>query len=280
MKFTHLILVIALLLITPISARAEESAFDRVMATKTLNCGYFVWPPYIDRDPQTGAFSGINYEVIEAVGKNLGLKVNWKMEVGVGDVAAALGANKVDTMCVTIWPSPARYSGMTFSARPAFYSALYAVARVDDHRFDKSLDAANNKDIKVTGIDGDCVADVVREKLPDATHVFLPASVSAAEFMMQLTTKKADLTFVDKAGINEFSKSNANQVRAIDSLGIIRVYGEHIPVKRGEYQLRDMIDMALLQLTNDGTIEKIVNKYRDKYKTDIYAPKRDLAITK
>ena len=32
---------------------AKESAYDRVLRTGVLKCGYSVWPPYYTQDPNT-----------------------------------------------------------------------------------------------------------------------------------------------------------------------------------------------------------------------------------
>lgn len=258
------------------SAQAsDEKVFDKVMTTKTLNVGYFVWPPYFMQDPNTGEQSGISYDIMEAVGRTLGMKVNWALDVGVGEVGAALEAGKFDVMGVSIWPSPSRYNAMTFSVRPQFYAGVYAVSRADDNRFNTDLSKANNPDVTVVGMEGDYSSDMAKELLPKANKINLASSASQAEYLMQVVTKKADILFVDRGGVNEFSKNNPDQIKIIEELGPARVFGEHMAVKRGEYQLRDMIDVALLQLINDGTIEHLVNKYKEEYQLDIYAPKRD-----
>ena len=80
----------------------KESAYDRVIRTGTIRCGYFVWPPYFYKDPVTKKFSGGNYEIMEAIGKMLNLKIEWALEVGVGDVVTALNSDKFDVMCATV----------------------------------------------------------------------------------------------------------------------------------------------------------------------------------
>jgi polar amino acid transport system substrate-binding protein len=257
-------------------AHAQETVFDRVMKTKTLNCGYIIAPPYVGKDVNTGKMSGINYDMVEAVGRNLGLKINWKSEVGAGDVAAALSSNKIDVMCQTLWPSAARYSGMTFTNRPQFYSAIYAVARADDHRFDGDLSKANNKSIKAVGVEGDFSADMINEKFPDAQHVYLAGSAGLSDYIMQLTTKKADILFMDKGTIADYSKNNPDLIKIIPNLPAARIFGEHLTVKSGEYKLRDMLDMANLQLINDGTFGMLVDKYKKEYHTDIYAAQSEI----
>lgn len=256
---------------------AEETAFDRVVKTKTLNCGYTIAPPYFVKEVNTGKMSGINYEMVEAVGKNLGIKINWAMEVGVSDVAAALNSGKIDAQCQTIWPSAARYSVMTFTNRPHFYSAIYAVVRADDKRFDGDLSKANDKAIKAVGYEGDFSADIVKEKLPNATFTAMPPAASVSEYMLQLTTKKADILFMDKGSLADFNAKSPSKVKTVPGVPAARVYGEHVTVKLGEYALRDMLDMATLQLVNDGVFEDMVKRYAKQYNTEIYASAKDIA---
>ncbi len=258
-------------------AHADEAAFARVMKTKTLNCGYIIVPPYITKDANTGKMGGINYEMMEAIGRNLGVKINWSTEIGVGDVAAALAANKFDVMCQTLWPSAARYNGVTLANRPEFYSAIYAVVRADDKRFDADLAKANIATVTAAAVDGDFSADLVAEKLPNAKKDFVAPSASLGDYIMQLTTKKADILFMDKGSMNDFAKTSPDKIKIVPGIPAVRIYGEHLAVKPGEYRLRDMVDMATLQLVNDGTFEDLVKRYAAEYKTEIYASKRDIA---
>ena len=43
-------------------AADADVAFNRIVARKTIYCGYFTWPPYITKDPNTSQLSGINYD--------------------------------------------------------------------------------------------------------------------------------------------------------------------------------------------------------------------------
>jgi ABC-type amino acid transport substrate-binding protein len=278
-KLNSVLLLILTLLVAislfrgPSANNIKETAFERVQATGTIRCGYFLWPPYLAKDANTKKLSGINYEIMEALGKNLGLKVEWVAEIGVGDVATALNTHKVDTVCSSIWPSPGRAQNLTLSL-PTFYTAAFAFSRADDTRFDGDLNKANNKDIKVSGIDGDYSYDLAKEKLPSAIPVMLPQTASGSEILMQVVSKKADIVFSDLSLVNDFVKNNPNSLRQVVGIGAVRNYGETLAVRRGEYHLKNMLDTAIMQLANDGALEKIVQKYRQEYQAEFYAPSK------
>jgi ABC-type amino acid transport substrate-binding protein len=265
------------LLVSMQSAHADGTVLDRIISTKTINCGYFIWPPYIVKDANTGKFSGINYDIMEAIGKNLGLKINWVAEVGVGDVATALNTDKIDVMCASLWPSLQRTSTITYTM-PEFYDVVYAFVRTDDKRFDGDLEKANAKGINVAGIDGDVTADLALEKTPKANHQFLPQTASGAETLMYVATKKADIVFIDEAIVNEFNATNTVKLRKVAGIGPVRIFGEHLTVKKGEYQLRDMLNISLLQLVNDGVTKKLADKYSKQYKSVFIAPDKTVTL--
>ncbi len=263
-----------MILTTPAHADLpNEPVFARVMKTKTINCGYFVWAPYITKDVNTGKFAGINYEIMEAIAKNLQLKLNWSAEVGVGDTVAALNNGKADVMCISLWPSVLRTSQMTFT-NPVFHDKVYAVVRADDTRFDGDLEKANKKGVKVAGIDGDTTAEIAAEKLPNATQALLPELASGSDILMNVLTRKADIAIIDEALYNDFSRSNPGKLKQVPGLGAIRVFSEHIAVKEGEYHLRDMINVSLQQLINDGVIDRITAKYSKEYKSEFIPPRK------
>lgn len=259
------------LLITSSSAFAVESAFDRIVKSKTVRCGYFTWPPYITKDANTGKLSGINYDVMNTIGRNLGLKVAWTSEIGVGDVVTALESGKVDAVCASVWPNPARAQNLTLSV-PTFYSIAYAFVRAGDMRFDGDFSKANNKNVKVSVIEGDITQDLAQEKLPDATFVALPQTASGSEILLQLVTKKADIVLVDEGLINDFMKTNPGTLRRVEGVPPARIFGEHLAVARGELLLKNMLDQSIGQLVNDGVIELLTKKYAAEYKSEFMAP--------
>jgi len=273
MKIFSLTLCAVLLASFSALAAPDEAVFDRIVKDRTIRCGYFSWPPYIIKDAKTGAFSGINYDIMEAIGKNLDLKIEWTAEIGVGDVVAALETNKIDMVCASLWPNAARMQSLTLST-PSFYSVVHAFVRAGDKRFDGDLAKANDKAVKVAAIEGDITQNMANEKLPRATAVILPQTASGSELLLQLTTKKADIVLLDQGLVNDFLKTNPGSLRRVEGIPPVHVFGEHLAVKRGEYQLKAMIDNALLQLTNDGIVEGMAKKYAAQFKLEILPPLR------
>src|SRR5262249_13075574 len=80
-------------------AARPPTAFERVTASGTLRCAYIVIPPRFVKDPQTGGFSGIAYDIVEEMAKSLNLKVDWAEEVNFGTLAEGLKTGRYDAVC-------------------------------------------------------------------------------------------------------------------------------------------------------------------------------------
>lgn len=131
----------------------KDGVYAKIMAKKEIDCGYFTWVPYVIKDPNTGILSGINYDIMEEIGKNLGIKINWKEEVSAGTALEGLNTKRYDVMCATLWPDKARLENSLMSM-PQFYSTLYAFVRQNNNRFDNNLSSIDSENVTIAGIEG------------------------------------------------------------------------------------------------------------------------------
>ncbi len=91
-----------------VSAVKTESAYDRVIRTNTLRCAYGIYPPFMNKDPNTGKLSGISVDVMAEFEKASGIKVEWGPEIDWGNIAATLQTGKADAFCTTMLLTPKR----------------------------------------------------------------------------------------------------------------------------------------------------------------------------
>lgn len=113
----------------------------------------------LKKDPNTGAMSGLTYDLVSAIGRELGLKVEWTEETGWGTFAQGLDSGRYDMMC-----SMGRQSGDRAKAalltRPVAFNAMYAFARADDDRFDGGLQTLNDPAAAIAVVEGDPTQDI------------------------------------------------------------------------------------------------------------------------
>ena len=243
---------------------AHESAYDRVMRTGTIRCAYGIARPWIIKDPNSGAMSGLSVKVMEAVAKHLSLKLDWTQETGWGDLAASLSSGRADVACSGLWIQAAQARELTFT-RPYMYNALYAFSRADDARFTGDLSELNQPNVRFAGMDGDVTADVPRVKFPNATIVGIPSG-GDEQSLLQVATNKADLVILDATNVAAFNEHNPDTpLKRVPTAEPIISFGSALAVDNDELKLRDMLDATLTEMHGSGELDRIIDELLQKY---------------
>lgn len=245
------------------------NAFDHVMKTNTVRCGYLVYPPFIIKDEETGEISGIVHDVVEEIGKNASLKIEWPEEIFHDAMSSVLDSGRVDAFCVGVWASTARARSMTFSV-PMFYNAVTAWGRVGETRFKNDIRSINDPSVTITAMDGAQEEIIARTDFPKAKLLSVPASAQFTDNFFNIVTKKADVSFFENSLVNEFVAKNPGTLEQVSPTPL-RVFGATIVVKKGEEQLKEFFDQGIQELLYSGRIEKIIDKYQ-KYPGSFILP--------
>jgi ABC-type amino acid transport substrate-binding protein len=244
----------------------RESAYERVMRTGVLRCGYGVWEPAVMHDPNTGVFSGIVYDFMQEVGKSLNLKVEYSLEMPWDSIGEALNSGKIDAHCAGVFATPSRGRVMAFS-EPLFFSPTVAFARADDNRFDFNLDRANQPDITAALSDDDITTEIYQRDFFRAKKIELPQFAPPEELFLALATHKADITFNGPSRLPSFEKGYPGKVKIIPTLRPLRIFPNVIAVNINDEQLLHVLNTAIDQMLDSGVMDKLVVKYHPTYDT-------------
>jgi ABC-type amino acid transport substrate-binding protein len=247
-----------------VPAKQKESVYDRVMRTGTIRCGYGVSPPVLVQNPNTKEISGLDYDIWQEIGKELDLKVEFVEEAGWGNFIEGLRGSRYDAFCSELWPDPARTKYLTLTA-PVIYSFLLTYVRVDDRRFDGHFDRINAVDVTIPAIEGDVSVAISKDRFPRAKIYALPQTATISDMMMAVQSKKADVIFLDQGMIALFEAQNPGVLREVKNVPPAFVFGSRFGVNIGEIEFRDMIDVALRKIIDDGRMEKMARQYSDDY---------------
>ena len=248
----------------------KESAHDRVLGAGTIKCGYAMSPPALMKDPNTGRLSGLNYDLWSEIGKELGLQIRWSEETGWGNYIEGLNSGRFDVFCSQVRPNPGRIKHSTM-AGPVIYNVLKAYVRPEEDRFDGNLAAINSSDVKIPVIDGDVSVSMAQNRFPKAALHTLPQMATVSDMFMSVVSGKADVIFLDESFYQELSRQRDGALRQVRDVPPIFVYGSYFSLRPGEYALRDMIEVALRRIIDDGRMEKLARKYSQHY----YVPPRN-----
>ncbi|MGE3770073.1 MAG: substrate-binding periplasmic protein [Bdellovibrionales bacterium] len=245
---------------------SHESAYDRVMRTGTLRCGYFLWPKFVDKDPNTGALSGIAFDVAESVAQKFGLKVEWT-EVAIGSEVEALQTTKVDAICAANGPFNWKSAAYEDFVTPFAKFRIDVYGRANETRFKIPADL-NSPDVTFSALDGDLSTVYAVESFPQAKMLSLPNMADPSLLVLNVIDNKADVVLVDPVTV---SMTEAQYPGAIKPL-FARPYG-FIPtgmsVGKNQHALLQMLNQGMEILFDVGIMDKILDKYD---------PERKLAV--
>ncbi len=271
MKFSQILLVIVLACVSSfIAARytapngatpqARETAYERVIRTQTLRCGYQYWDSAVMRDEKAGTLYGTWVDIMNAVGDATALKIEWTAQIGWDEVGAALKANKIDAMCAGMWTSALKAKEIAYST-PFAYQSIEAIGRADDHRFDTSPASLNDPAVTISVIDNDNSDFIARQDLPKATrHALGQLSGTDNDLMMEVAMKKGDVTFTVPSLWRSFDKFNAGKLRRLYPGHAFRTFGLTIAVDNTDMRLLNVLNAAEQEIQNSGQLDKILDK--------------------
>jgi len=270
MKLPHIILVVLLAAVTafavgkyaaptPQAAPVKETRLEQIKRTGVLRCGYSIWPPAMMKDPNTGAFSGMFYDLVEEIGKQLGVTIDWTVEVNPAHMFADLDSGRIDMVCSSYIGTPARAKVAAFTT-PIFYNSNTLYARTDDTRFDNNPSAANDPAIKFAVVDGGLSSILAGQKFPLAQKPALPELASPPDTFLYVAAGKADLVISEPLSFALFDKANPGKLKRVEGPALW-VYGAGMPMPSKEYDLHNTINATLAYLQSTGVVDAIFTKH-------------------
>jgi polar amino acid transport system substrate-binding protein len=241
------------------AAPTKQTAFERVMQTKTLRCGYIIAEPGLAKDSATGRYSGPVYDLMSEIGKALDLKIDWAEETTFATAPEGLKTGRYDVICSTLYLRPNLMALVEFT-QPFYYLPIYVVQRKGETRF-KSVADIDRPEVTIAGVDGTMPSLLAAEDFKRAKMYSLPSTVAYSDNLLSVATNKADVVFVDPLFFYGFDKNNPGQLEINRTVPPLRIFANSFAVLKGEHDLATMLDFATEHLLNNGRVEDIIRKY-------------------
>jgi ABC-type amino acid transport substrate-binding protein len=240
-----------------------QSTYQKVLAAQKITVGYISYPPSFIKDPNNGSYSGIYTEVIQKIGEKLGLQIDFKEELGWGTMIEAVKSKRVNLVCSGIWPTTERGKFVDFT-KPLYYSTVRAYTRSQDNRFDGHIENINSPEIRISSLDGEMTSIIARLDFPKAKETSLPQSADISQVLLEVSSGKADVTFVEPAVAMEYIHNNPGKIKEVQGVKPLRVFPNVMIVAKGDIEFLSTLNIAIDELINNGFVDKVINKY-EKY---------------
>lgn len=253
------------------SACGSKDDSKLVMATNAE------FPPYEYKEGDK--FVGIDVEIAQAIAEKLGMELVIE-DVAFGSVLSGVAEGKYDMGMAGITVTEDRQKTMDFSDT---YATGIQVIIVKDGSDIKTLDdlfvfdengdptALKNPDIKV-GVQENTTGDIYSSSsvagwgfndLNEDESIKVDRVVrykSGAEAVSALKSNKVDCVIIDNEPAKSFVAANEG-IHILEGENEYAVEDYAICFKKGNTELQEKVNKALKELKEDGTIDRIIEKY-------------------
>lgn len=242
----------------PVAASSEAAAPSSDLAKRIAEKGTITvgtegtYAPFTFRDA-SGQLTGYDVDVMNEVGKRLGVKVEYK-ETQWDAMFAGLNSNRFDLVANQVGMNDERKSKYEFSV-PYTYSRAVVVTRADDNTIAKFEDIKGKKTAQsLTSNYG---------KMAEKYGAEITGVEGLAQAIELIKQKRVDITLNDELAVLDFLKSKGDSglkiaLRADDVETMAFVFNKGNEAAIAEF------DKALESMHQDGTFKQISEKYFGK----------------
>lgn len=222
-----------------------------------IRCAYVVYPPYFNKDPNTGALSGPVYDLVNQIAGQMNIPVLWQEEVSWSTMLTGLESNRYDAVCSGIWSNAARAPHALFS-QPIFYNAVNLYGRTDAKSL-PSINAYNHSGARFATVDGEISDILVRELFPKASRLDLPPNTAVADLLENIVTRKADYSLQDMLVAQQFSAHNPNRIKPLLAKPL-RVFPVTLAFSQSSIALWQAFDTAIAEAIRTDRVKQALLK--------------------
>lgn len=237
---------------------AKETAFERVLRTGTIRCGYGIWYPEMMKDPNTGKLSGYDYDVVNELGKVLKLKVEWVEEINWGAAEQGMVTGRYDIACNSFWAHPPRAKAAEYSV-PFIYLPTFPILRADLDGPSDNYAWLNDPKYRMI-IFGGTVGEIVAEaKFPKAQLLDAFTLTTDGDALTDIATGKADFAFANWTTANRFMEQNPGKLKILPVM--IEVTSGALLLPNDDPRMKVMVDKAITYLLDSGFVRQTMTRY-------------------
>jgi len=188
----RLLLITLAMLAAPLPVFAQDSAVDRIKASKALRV--CIWPDYFGisyRDPKTQQLSGIDIDMAKSLGRELGVRVEF-IDSSFARLIADVTEDRCDIAMFAIGITPTRLEKLRFT-KPHLASDIYAITTKSNRRI-KTWSDIDKAGTVVAVAKGTLHEPVMKEKLKLGTLKVLDTSHAREQ---EVESGRADVFMTD-----------------------------------------------------------------------------------
>jgi|Deesub1362B_J571_1020462.scaffolds.fasta_scaffold00072_88 polar amino acid transport system substrate-binding protein len=212
------------------------------------------YPPFESINEVTNEFEGFDVDLMKEVAKRIGLEVKF-VNVAWEGIIPGLVAHKYDVIASAMTITEERKKQIDFSD-PYFEAWQVIVVRKDDDRISKAEDLAG----KIVGVQIGTTGQFVAEDLvKEGINFEIKTYDTTPDALLDLKNGNIDACIIDNGVAEKALKNNPDTYKIVGGKLSYEEYG--IAVAKDNPELLKAINQALKEIKEDGTYDKIYQKW-------------------
>lgn len=229
---------------------------DRIRSAKAVRV--CIWPDYYSityRNPKTQQLSGIDVDMANELGKDLGVAVKF-VDSSFAKLIDDVTQDRCDVAMFAIGITPSRAEKLRFT-RPHLASDIYAITTKSNRRI-KTWDDIDKPGSVVAVAKGTLHEPVMKEMLKAAKLIVLDTPFAREQ---EVESGRADVFMTDYPYSQRFL-ANADWARLVSPPGTYHVTPYAYAVKPGDDAWFDRVDSFVKDIKRDGRLMRSAKQYK------------------
>lgn len=227
---------------------ANPDTLERVLKRGELRAGYFIQPPAVMKDPNTGEVYGTFIEAIKTIATDMGVKLTLT-EVDLAKFAAGLQNDQYD---VSVGPT---FRTITRAKAVAFTDTIYHLGydgvtkkgRGDEFKTESDVD---KKGLKVAVKEGSAIHTYVKRNFKNAEIIVLSGTDLSLP-LQAVSSGQADVGLMNEHTVEYYARAN-KEVEIILADDPIQVLGMSWAVRPNDFRWLQFLNTSIEALISTG----------------------------
>lgn len=240
----------------PTLALADDDLLAEIKKRGFMTAGVALDPPN-SIQATDGSWYGFNIDLVEALGKSMGVKIKWISSTWATLVPGLL-ASKYDIIGCSLSATPERAQVIDFSKSYSASGQAFYYSKEGKFKFD-SFDSLNKPDVTIAFIQGTVQGQIVQKILPNAQYRAL-TSASVGDLIDEVQSRRSDAFIFDselrRPILEKYTWATCFPNTDGGFSSIPNVWG----VPKGQPQLTAVLDAFVDQSLKNGEIDRLLQK--------------------
>lgn len=215
------------------------------------------YAPYEIRNAK-GELEGFDIDLAEALAKEMGYDgVKWE-DMDFEAVIGAISSGRGDMAIAGLSPNEKRRQSVDFSN--SYYSVMEDTTNYVVTRSDSGIESTSDIHGKTVGVQIGTIQEETINGIKEEYALTTDARKSYGDMIQEIKNKRIDFIVVEKAVAEEYQKTNPElSYFQLDVEGAST--GNCIAFKKGNTEMLEAVNKALLTLTENGTLDSLIQKW-------------------